>query len=86
MLEIQKDNVCTKKVIHGILQPCENGKYAESTGDSVVTCNEIIEKTKVIPMERILMKHVPTENMFQQKVFRQKLFQQKVLRQIFTFY
>ena len=29
---------------------CENGKYLTSiTDDSVITCNEIIEETKIVP-------------------------------------
>ena len=41
---------------------CENGKQLGSIiGDSVITCNEIIEVTKTVPTKILLTKTIPTK-------------------------
>ena len=41
---------------------CKNGKYARSIGDSLVTCNEIIEETKPFPTKSTSTKTVLTNS------------------------
>ena len=47
----------------------ENGKYLESiTGDSVITCDEIIEVTKTVPKKSVLTKCNPTKTLHMKTV------------------
>ena len=71
--KIRKKNiVCAKKIAFGILVHIlvKNDKYLEIvTGDSVITCDEIIEGNKTVPTGAVTI-----------KIFKQKLFQ-KILRE-----
>ena len=51
----KKDRVCEKYYIwNSATCNCENGKYLASTiDDSVITCNEIINSTKTVPIKVI---------------------------------
>ena len=67
-VEIRK-NMRAKKIIFGIPATCtcKNGKYVGNIiGDSVITCDEIIEATKststeIVPAKSISKKAVPTK-------------------------
>ena len=52
-VKIQKNIMCSKKVIFEMLQKlqnCKNVQYLASIiDDSVITCDEIIETTKTVP-------------------------------------
>ena len=68
----KKNIVCAKKITFGILVHIlvKNDKYLEIvTGDSVITCDEIIEVNKTVPTGAVTI-----------KIFKQKLFQQ-ILRE-----
>ena len=48
-LKILKNIMCVKKIIFGILLHVENDKYLASIiDDLVMTCDEIIDKTKTV--------------------------------------
>ena len=62
-VKIQKNILCARMVIFGILQHVAaiKGKYAATIGDSVVMCDEIIDTTKDTSTKTILTKTVPTK-------------------------
>ena len=62
-VKIQKNIVCAKKGVfwNPATCSCKNGKYVRSIGDSVVICDEIIEKTKSPSTKIVLTKSTSTK-------------------------
>ena len=54
--------MCKKSYIWNLaICSCENGIYAENIiDDSIITCDEIIETTKINLTKTVLLKSIPT--------------------------